>query len=67
MVRSLYVYRPLEPWSSRAAFIAIVERARTIGLDELILAWPGFLQEEGAAAQVEVFQTVSRDVVPTLG
>lgn len=40
-----------------------VERARSIGLDELILAWPGFLQEEGAEIQVDVFRTVSREVV----
>lgn len=66
VVRSLYVYRPLEPWSSLAAFVAIVERARSIGLDELILAWPGFLQEEGAEAQIEVFQAVSHQVMPTL-
>lgn len=63
VVRSLYVYRPLEPWSSPAAFAAIVECARTIGLDELVLAWPGFLQEDGAEAQIDVFRTVSHEVV----
>lgn len=66
VVRSLYVYRPLEPWSSPAALEAIVERARSIGLDELILAWPGFLQEEGAEAQIEMFRKVSHDLVPLL-
>ncbi len=66
IVRSLYVYRPLEPWSSPAAFEAIVERARSIGLDDLILAWPGFLQEEGGEAQIDVFRTVSREFVPLL-
>jgi hypothetical protein len=66
VVRSLYVYRPLEPWSSPAAFAAIVERARSIGLDELVLAWPGFLQEEGAEAQIDVFRTVSHELVPLL-
>lgn len=64
VVRSLYVYRPLEPWSSVAAFAAIVERARVIGLDELIVAWPGFLQEEGAEEQLDVFRRVSQDLLP---
>jgi len=66
VVRSFYVYRPLEPWSSPAAFAAIVERSRSIGLDELILAWPGFLQEEGAEDQIDVFRTVSHELVPLL-
>jgi hypothetical protein len=66
VVRSFYVYRPLAPWSSPAAFETIVEHARSIGLDELILAWPGLLQEEGAEAQLDVFRTVSRELVPLL-
>ncbi len=41
VVRSLYVYRPLEPWPSPAAFAAIVERARTIGLTNWSSPCPG--------------------------
>jgi alkanesulfonate monooxygenase SsuD/methylene tetrahydromethanopterin reductase-like flavin-dependent oxidoreductase (luciferase family) len=64
VTRSLYVFRPLEPWSSVEAFREVVARGRSTGLDELLFAWPGFLQESGTAAQLEVMRRVAADVLP---
>lgn len=40
IVRSLLVYRPLDPWASPDAFQDLIARYQDIGITEFILYWP---------------------------
>jgi alkanesulfonate monooxygenase SsuD/methylene tetrahydromethanopterin reductase-like flavin-dependent oxidoreductase (luciferase family) len=63
ITKSFYVYRPLEPWASPAAFESICEAYSAIGIDELIMAYPGFLENQQPQHQIEVFHRVASDLL----
>ena len=65
-IRSLYVFSPIAPWASVESFEQVADRARTAGLDELLLAWPGFLQRTGAEDQLDVMRRVAADLIPAI-
>ncbi|MDP3984361.1 MAG: LLM class flavin-dependent oxidoreductase [Acidimicrobiia bacterium] len=57
ITRSLFVFRPLEPWRSRSDFESIVKRFSAIGFAEFILPSPG-------PDQLAVFDRVVTEIIP---
>lgn len=57
ITRSLFVFRPLDPWRSRGDFESIVERFSAMGFTEFIFPTPG-------NNELAVFDRVVAEVIP---
>lgn len=57
ITRSLFVFRPLDPWGSRGEFESIVEKFASLGFGEFIFPSP-------SVDQLAVFDEVVSEVIP---
>jgi alkanesulfonate monooxygenase SsuD/methylene tetrahydromethanopterin reductase-like flavin-dependent oxidoreductase (luciferase family) len=63
--RSLVCFPPMRPWDSVEAFVDLVGRYRSIGIDEFVLYWPRTWDPE-ASHEDGVLEDVMVSVVPDL-
>ncbi len=62
---SLVCFPPLTPWESPGYFTDMVNRFRSVGIDEFVLYWPGSWRPDAHREQ-QVFEQVATDVIPGL-